>query len=251
MSVMPVLDVDAFLTPWSDRRQEEGYQPEITNDLIALDAAYLLKYTPSMRPSESMREQVHWPTVIRCATQILAKGRMDLAVVDILVEALLQQYGLLGLRDGLRLLYRCLHDRWDELLPHEEDEQATLETRAQHLASLNDDLASWLPATLETGLSLADGAVVFQELLTVCQQLAQAVEARFGSRQPCLTALTDAIQTAATQSGCAGAPRDDQASEPTPAPVPGSELAQSPHGTLIEGRVPLAGRAETPLEEAI
>ena len=104
MPAVPVLDIDALLTPRNGRPQEKDDHHEITNDLIALAEAYLLKYTPSMMPSEGTREKVHWPTVIRCATQVLAKGRMDLAVVNIVVEALVHQHGLLGLRDGLRLL---------------------------------------------------------------------------------------------------------------------------------------------------
>jgi hypothetical protein len=76
-----------------------------------------------------------------------------------------------------------------------EDDQATLETRANHLESLDDELAPCIPAVIETGQAAADGAVLFQELLMVCHQLAQTVEARFGSRQPRLTNIIDAIQT--------------------------------------------------------
>jgi type VI secretion system protein ImpA len=79
-----------------------------------------------------------WPAVIEIATTALATRSKDLQIAAWLVEALVEQYGFAGLRDGLRLLWELQERFWDSLFPTMEE--GDLEPRAAALLGLNRQL---------------------------------------------------------------------------------------------------------------
>ena len=83
-----------------------------------------------------------WDTVIELATDALCEKSKDLQLATWLTEALLRKHGVVGLRDGIRLV-RELHEiYWDGLFPEVED--GDLEFRAGVLQWLNEKLPPFI-----------------------------------------------------------------------------------------------------------
>jgi type VI secretion system protein ImpA len=76
-----------------------------------------------------------WPKVVELSTDALVSKTKDLQIGGWLAEALVQLYGLVGLRDGLGLM-RGLHEQfWDRLYP--EIDEGDLDARANALAAMD------------------------------------------------------------------------------------------------------------------
>lgn len=83
-----------------------------------------------------------WNAVVELATDALCEKSKDLQLAAWLAEALLRKHGVVGLRDGIRLL-RELHEiYWDGLFPEVED--GDLEFRAGVLQWLNEKLPPFI-----------------------------------------------------------------------------------------------------------
>lgn len=82
-----------------------------------------------------------WPKVVELATGALANKSKDLQIGAWLSEALVQLYGFVGLRDGLKLM-RGLHERfWDHVYPELEGEEGEdMDARANVMSSLDQAL---------------------------------------------------------------------------------------------------------------
>lgn len=80
-----------------------------------------------------------WSQVVSLSTDALMARTKDLQVCAWLVEALVKLYGLVGLRDGLKLM-RGLHEQfWDDLFP--EIDEGDLDARANALAWMDRQAA--------------------------------------------------------------------------------------------------------------
>jgi type VI secretion system protein ImpA len=80
------------------------------------------------------RKIADWPTVIKLATDSIAKQSKDLQLAAWLTEALLKKEGFSGLRNGLELIEGLLEKFWDTLYPEIED--GDLELRSAPLSWL-------------------------------------------------------------------------------------------------------------------
>lgn len=93
-----------------------------------------------------------WPRVIELSTAALATQSKDLRIGAWLAEALVEQYGFEGLRDGLKVMRRLQQYFWDDLYP--ESDEGDLDARANSLEWLDGQLAVALkrvPLTEGTG----------------------------------------------------------------------------------------------------
>jgi type VI secretion system protein ImpA len=80
-----------------------------------------------------------WSQVVSLSTDAMMARTKDLQVCAWLVEALVKLYGLVGLRDGLKLM-RGLHEQfWDNLFP--EIDEGDLDARANALAWMDRQAA--------------------------------------------------------------------------------------------------------------
>ena len=80
-----------------------------------------------------------WPRVIELASDALATQTKDLRIGTWLAEALVEQHGFVGLRDGLKVMRGLQLDFWDQLYPESDDDD--LDARANALALLDRQLS--------------------------------------------------------------------------------------------------------------
>jgi type VI secretion system protein ImpA len=132
-----VVDVDALLVPIpgenpaGENLQYSGLHDEIREARRSED---------SLAQGDWQREPktAEWPKVIELATGALAAKSKDLQIGAWLVEAIVNLYGFVGLRDGLKLM-RGLHEQyWDRLYP--EMEEGDLDARANALSFMDSRL---------------------------------------------------------------------------------------------------------------
>jgi type VI secretion system protein ImpA len=101
-----------------------------------------------------------WREVEALATAALAGRTKDLQVCAWLAEALVKQYGLAGLRDGLRLTRGLLENFWDGLFP--EADEGDLNARANALSWMDRQLAQAFREVPLTGGSQGAGYSFWQ-----------------------------------------------------------------------------------------
>jgi type VI secretion system protein ImpA len=80
-----------------------------------------------------------WPRVIELASEALATQTKDMRIGSWLAEALVEQHGLAGFRDGLKVMSGLQLNFWDELYP--ESDEGDLDARANSLAWLDQQLS--------------------------------------------------------------------------------------------------------------
>ncbi len=129
-----VIDVEALLVPIAgdnpagESLQYSGVYDEIREARRADDNLTKGEWEHEPKLSE-------WPKVVELSTSALAGKTKDLQIGVWLVEALVQLYGFVGLRDGLKLI-RGLHEQfWDRFYP--EIEEGDLDARANALAAMD------------------------------------------------------------------------------------------------------------------
>jgi type VI secretion system protein ImpA len=91
---------------------------------------------------EEFSKAADWPGVIRTCREVLSRTSKNLEIGARLTEALFQQHGFGGLRDGLRLLHLLVDQCWERLYPPLGEPEA-LETRADHVNLLNQTSRNW------------------------------------------------------------------------------------------------------------
>ncbi len=132
-----LLDVEALLTPLpgenpaGENLRYSGLHDEIREARRAED---------NLPRGDWQRESkaAQWPKVVELATTTLANKSKDLQVSAWMSEALVQLYGFVGLRDGLKVM-RGLQERfWDQLHPELDGED--MDARANVLSSLDKAL---------------------------------------------------------------------------------------------------------------
>lgn len=133
-SAPQVIDLEALLLPLpgdnpvGENLQYSGIYDEIREARRAEDG---------LSQGEWQREPKtpDWPKVIELSTGALATKSKDLQVGAWLVEALVERYGFVGLRDGLKLM-RGLHEQfWDHLYP--EIDEGDLDARANAMSLMD------------------------------------------------------------------------------------------------------------------
>lgn len=160
----PLLDFDRLLAPipgpdpagstlpYLTRERLESFRREINpND-----------YDPSDPQRPSTAKAADWPAIVDLGQQVLRESSKDLSVAARLAEALVKEYRLVGLRDGLRLLRLMVERCWERLSPALE-EGDDLEVRAAAFRWLDDpDRGASFPSTLRAvPLVLGDGAAEY------------------------------------------------------------------------------------------
>lgn len=133
-TVPAVIDVEALLAPISDENpvgeslQYSGEYDEIREARRSEDN---LEQGDWQRDPKS----AEWPKVVTLATTALASKTKDIQIGAWLTEALVNLYGFVGLRDGLKLM-RGLHEQyWDNLFP--QIDEGDLDARANALSFMD------------------------------------------------------------------------------------------------------------------
>jgi len=133
----PVVDLTALLTPIpgdnpaGENLQYAGVHDEIREARRADD-------TLTKGDWEHEPKVADWPRVVDLSTSALASKTKDLQIASWMVEAMVQLHGLVGLRDGLKLM-RGLHERfWDRLYP--EIDEGNLDGRANAMSAMDTRL---------------------------------------------------------------------------------------------------------------
>lgn len=133
-TVPAVIDVEALLAPISDENpvgeslQYSGEYDEIREARRSEDN---LEQGDWQRDPKS----AEWPKVVTLATTALASKTKDIQIGAWLTEALVNLYGFVGLRDGLKLM-RGLHEQyWDNLFP--EIDEGDLDARANAISFMD------------------------------------------------------------------------------------------------------------------
>ena len=112
MSSPAVLDIDSLLLPIAEGNPA-GEMPTPAL-MLKLEA---LRKEPIPGDQGTKDRPADWPEIIRLTTTALRTQGKDLNLVLRLLEAVVKRHGVVGLRDGLRLLFRLLHECPDRLLP--------------------------------------------------------------------------------------------------------------------------------------
>lgn len=152
MSSPLTIDFDKLLVPISaDNPSGESLRYDGTYDSIR----EARRADDELAQGEWVRETKtsDWPAVIDLASEALATRSKDLQIAVWLVEALVNRYGFVGLRDGLRLLRELQEQFWESLYPEMEEEE-DIEFRVAPLEWLNDKLPAavmQLPVTRGLG----------------------------------------------------------------------------------------------------
>ena len=150
------IDVPALVSPISTDRPAGEWAPDI-HALIE----QARRSDDDLPQGEWKRETkvADWRGVIKIATDALTTRSKDIKTAAFLVEALVKQHGLAGLRDGLQLL-RQLHEQfWDSLHPHIED--GDLDGRAAPIEWLNNKLP---PSVKGVAITHSRGGAVYSLL---------------------------------------------------------------------------------------
>src|SRR5712691_11018820 len=108
------VDLSALVTPISNDRPAGDWVPNVHAEI-----EQARRSDDDLPQGDWKRETkvADWRGVIKIATDALTTRTKDVKTAAFLVEALVKQHGLAGLRDGLQLLTE-LHERfWDSLHP--------------------------------------------------------------------------------------------------------------------------------------
>src|SRR5215813_11163112 len=151
-SASAVIDIEALLTPISDDNpvgenlQYAGLYDEVRKERLT-DEDFA---QGEWRKSET--KTANWNQVVKLTTEAITSSTKDLQAGAWLAEALVKLHGLVGLREGLKLM-RGLHERfWDHVYPQVDEDG--LEARANSLAWLSSQLAR---SVKEVSLTSAQG----------------------------------------------------------------------------------------------
>ena len=130
-----ILDFGALLTAIAGDRPSGDWLPDVHG---AIEQAR--RADDNLPQGDWTREtkSADWGGVIKTSTDALGSRTKDLKTAAFLVEALVKQHGLAGVRDGLRLLRELQENFWDSLHPQIED--GDLEGRVAPLEWLNGKL---------------------------------------------------------------------------------------------------------------
>jgi type VI secretion system protein ImpA len=161
---MSTIDIQALLAPVSDGApagSDLSFEPvyDEIKEARRADADYLSRgdWTGELKTAD-------WRKVIALAGDALASRSKDLQIAAWLCEALTQQHGFAGARDGFTLIDGLLEQFWDGLFPEKDGEE--LDDRIGRLEWLDNNLPTVLrltPMTGPAGESAGYGWIRWQE----------------------------------------------------------------------------------------
>ena len=128
----PVLDIDALIRPIPGA--SPAGVPLADNVRMELDVN---RREPIKGDDTTSHWKADWPKVLRVTTEALTNTGKDMNTASRLVEAATKVHGVVGLRDGLRLLQRLVAECWDRLHPVPSDGDTT-DIRESPIIWLND-----------------------------------------------------------------------------------------------------------------
>ena len=124
-----------------DLRKAE-IENERANQRFALMNADDLALEESLRSNP--RRAANWGLVVSKASFLLANSSKDLWIVAWLIEALVREKGIAGLRDGIRLSRQLSEQYWDSILPRPNEDEGGDEWTLSQLNGLNETLSKTL-----------------------------------------------------------------------------------------------------------
>ncbi len=161
----PVIDFDVLLAPISgespsgidlreDPKESRKYYDvrdlrkaeidnERANQRFALMSSEDLDYELSLLQSDPRRAP-NWGQVVSKTSALLAESSKDLWVVAWLIEALVREHGIPGLRDGIRLCRQLCEEYWDTIWPRPNEDEGGHEWTLSQLNGLNKTLCTSL-----------------------------------------------------------------------------------------------------------
>ena len=118
----------------------DARKAEIDNDRMRQRFSVMkpdeLEYELSLLQSDP-RKVPRWGNVVSLATQLISTSSKDLWVAAWLVEALVREHGIAGLRDGLKLCRLLCESYWDHVQPRPNDDEGGWEWTLAQLDGLN------------------------------------------------------------------------------------------------------------------
>jgi type VI secretion system protein ImpA len=161
---MSLIDFTALLAPISESApsgSDVGFDPvyDEIKEARRADADYLSRgdWTGQLKTAD-------WRKVIALGSDVLASRSKDLQIAAWLCEALVQQHGLAGARDGFALIDSLLEQFWEGLFPEKDGDE--LDDRIGRLEWLDNNLPTVLrlvPMTGPAGDSAGYGWIRWQE----------------------------------------------------------------------------------------
>ncbi len=112
---------------------------ERTNQRFAMMTPDDLAYEIGLLQADP-RRPANWRVVVEKAAALLATSSKDLWVVAWLIEALVREHGIAGLRDGMRLCRELCDEYWDSIWPRPNDEEGGYEWTLSQLNGLDETL---------------------------------------------------------------------------------------------------------------
>src|SRR5262245_47950369 len=124
MATKPLVDIEALLAPIA------GDNPAGVSLRYAGDFDEIRNLQPKADRDafEASGQEGQWPKIIQAASQKIRTKSKDLQLAAWLTEALVQQHGFAGLRDGLKLIFGLCEQFWDGVYPL--PDEGDLEVRA-------------------------------------------------------------------------------------------------------------------------
>ncbi len=138
-----VLDIDALLQP-IEGDNPSGESLRYSGIYGDISEARRADKDVSQGDWQSELKIADFRRVIELAVPVLARQSKDLQIAVWLTEAIAQEHGFAGLRDGLILLRRLEEDFWDTL--HPEIDEGDMEGRANAIAWMDTQGALIVPA---------------------------------------------------------------------------------------------------------
>ncbi|MBL8209068.1 MAG: type VI secretion system protein TssA [Bryobacterales bacterium] len=117
MASAPVIDIEQLLAPL-DSPTPAG--KDISNTTILTELREMRKSDEGENLGDWALKEANvpsWPKITKIASNSLTNDSKDLRVAGYLTEALIKQYGMPGLRDGLRLMREMQERFWDYFYP--------------------------------------------------------------------------------------------------------------------------------------
>lgn len=147
MATEPTVDIEGLLAPIPG---EDACGENLRYDPVRDQITKAREEQDKSATDGGAEIRADWPLVIRLASETLRSRSKDLMLAGFLTEALSEQHGFAGLRDGLRVMNGLLEQHWDGVYPRI-GEDGDLGLRLSPLAwMVQADRGSRLPSRIRS-----------------------------------------------------------------------------------------------------